>query len=534
MSLPKVRRALELIVKPKPSFEVPASSPDPLYKFPHEYSFYAALAGTPGHTPFSPASPCTGRGTRPAGTKPDTLSPETCSDFSRPPVHSSGRSPASSTRGRYLQVPSPLSIRDSDRSSRPGILSLTPGPLGRVTEEVSEYAEFLNGPDTLSAVSDVDGTPTPSVDSLDNKPVSSPAYINSPESEDTVYFDALDTLNLSPSCAIMDAHAEVAGNGPLEPITSLLPSQAQRRKDGKDRASTSSRFDVPQFVIEGTSPGKDKRDRKCNHATARSSPAYSAPLERIQSSSGPDRNGDRSPLCRPRFGRFYEQRRRGQPIPLEGRKRDKVSDRDGAGCSDSHDYALDGKLPRGAPSSLVGSGHVSHVHADMVEEGGMVDDPPVVSRQGQPSRQITSEMEVQGSSGRCRRVWHKVGQGMYNKLCSWRDRVVGAGCQRVRGLDSRSECGPCLGSSVGSRSRTSAPLVGATGADPVGTDTTRPEMRVRPTSASAWMMGANSTSTERQKSRLVKRRPKSVGTVITGELDVTRLYAPQVEPKGWY
>ncbi|KAI9566352.1 hypothetical protein HD554DRAFT_2278109 [Boletus coccyginus] len=105
------------------SFEVPASPPDPLYKFPHEYSFYAALAGTPGHTPWPQVSTVRERSVtqaRRAGRAdrhtPKTRSFQSLGDDLTPALCRSMATvtPTTNQSGRYLQVPSPTPFWESD------------------------------------------------------------------------------------------------------------------------------------------------------------------------------------------------------------------------------------------------------------------------------------------------------------------------------------------------------------------------------------------------------------------------------------
>ncbi|KAF8555088.1 hypothetical protein OG21DRAFT_957775 [Imleria badia] len=140
MTLPKVRRALGLIVKPKPSFEIPTSPPDPLYRFPHEYSFYAALAGTPGHTPWSLASATSEHGVtqprRAQGTRYHTSKTRSSQAFDDSFTSSICRSTPSR---RYLQVPLPAPLWEPDRAMKLGtpFRATSPrGRLARVTEEL--------------------------------------------------------------------------------------------------------------------------------------------------------------------------------------------------------------------------------------------------------------------------------------------------------------------------------------------------------------------------------------------------------------
>ena len=172
------------------------------------------------------------------------------------------------------------------------------------------------------------------------------------------------------------------------------------------------------------------------------------------------------------------------------------------------------------------------------------DDPAAVPSQ---ERRRCSASDVRGRepTGHRRRVWNKVGQvcrgRVYKTLSTWRDRIVGAGprseseSKQESKLRPGSERDPDAGGQV---YRVPAPRVGATAAPgrlakTMATTTTdmkaEPEMsrrrgdkfvRSRPTSASAWLIGAMSTSTQRQtreSRRLVKRRPKS--TAMAGEHD---------------
>ncbi|KAF8837628.1 hypothetical protein BDN67DRAFT_983126 [Paxillus ammoniavirescens] len=211
----ETKRTIKLIVKPKPSFEVPASAPDPLYKFPQQHSFYSALTSTPVQTPpLANASHRRSRSSRRASVG-STLSPIR--------YYSMAASPTANLSGRYLQVPLPTSFWESERPSKMGptfaATSSPRGRHGRVLEKGSEGSRrhrdrnYSRQGDASPSVRD--RRPAQLVDSRCDKLLFPSArdreQLDTSTSDCTIFFDAVETLNASRST--FDAEPTNVGNG---------------------------------------------------------------------------------------------------------------------------------------------------------------------------------------------------------------------------------------------------------------------------------------------------------------------------------
>ncbi|KIJ13805.1 hypothetical protein PAXINDRAFT_181212, partial [Paxillus involutus ATCC 200175] len=260
----ETRRAIKLIVKPKPSFEVPASAPDPLYKFPQQYSFYSALTSTPVRTP--PLANASHRRSR-SSRRGSVASTSNTSNFdtrsfrdpngSLSPIryYSMAASPTANLSGRYLQVPSPSPFWESERPSKMGATfaatSSPRGRLGRVLEKLSVTGSRRHRDRSYSRQGDAspsvrDRRPAQLVDSRCDKLLFPSARdrerLDTSESDCTIFFDAVETLNASRST--FDAEPTNGGNGPSDSIPEV----------GMQVQGENPQFNLPSFRLERPSP----------------------------------------------------------------------------------------------------------------------------------------------------------------------------------------------------------------------------------------------------------------------------------------
>lgn len=336
----------------------------------------------------------------------------------------------------------------------------------------------------------------------------------------------------------------------------------------KTRDDANARFNLPSFRVEGPSPDKSDKDGERHHSTVLSESGSVSPVRfaSVGSDSGRNVAGDID-MSPPYRSRLAERRDRDQTMPLGAKRR-------GSGCDSvggSRGRYFGGTLSRAQAAFLEGGVDKRVSIGDVYWTGGqrrddvdvddgkkpMVDDPAAVPRR-QGARSDMEDWDG-GRTGYRQGAWRKLGrfclERVYNTFnFSWRYHVS-RGAPVTARMDPNAERGIEFGSASGpgvraegltrTRRRASAPLVGATaGRVPIkatqktitiGADTgpeqsyQSPErfsnlIRPRPTSVPAWVTGPISTSTTQVdkrtqmqtrsngRSRLVKRRPKSVTT----------------------